>query len=264
MSKDILTSVIIPSYEDDLRLEWALESLCRQDTGGFEVIVVNDGGSGETANLCQRFTDRLQIIYTVLEPHTPDFRVAAARNWGVKHSRGRILVFQDCDCIQPKNGISSHNAAQWAQLMGGKDHHVVACGGRRDIAIEDVLPYAGEFDYRRLHGISRPSKYTARHNGIFFIGCNISLQASLFCEIGGFDESYTGWGGEDTDLRLRLMYLGATGQRRVDMRRAAEVLHLDHVQRATHQGKNNSDFALQRAKASLIANGGPLVRFCEQ
>lgn len=87
-------SVIIPTYNEKDVLEKCIESLGQQSYEDFEIIVVDDGS-----------TDSTRKILTNLEKSLPNFKFVrqihggpgAARNLGVKHAVGEILVFVDAD-----------------------------------------------------------------------------------------------------------------------------------------------------------------------
>ena len=55
--------------------------------------------------------------------------------------------------------------------------------------------------------------------------CNLSAWHSDLLQINGFDESYSGWGLEDSDLVIRLL---RSGVKHKSARFAAPVLHLWH------------------------------------
>ena len=55
--------------------------------------------------------------------------------------------------------------------------------------------------------------------------CNLSLYKVDFTNIGGFDESYIGWGLEDSDLIVRLINSGVYKKKII---RGAVVFHLWH------------------------------------
>ena len=55
--------------------------------------------------------------------------------------------------------------------------------------------------------------------------CNLSLWRADFMRVNGFDESYSGWGLEDSDLAIRLIH---SGVRHKSARFATPVFHLWH------------------------------------
>jgi poly-beta-1,6-N-acetyl-D-glucosamine synthase len=87
-------SVIIPTYNEAEDIQKCLESLMHQSLSDFEVIVVDDGSTDKTFEVLSELKIKnlkLKIMHGV---HTG---AGAARNLGVKHAKGDILVFVDAD-----------------------------------------------------------------------------------------------------------------------------------------------------------------------
>jgi cellulose synthase/poly-beta-1,6-N-acetylglucosamine synthase-like glycosyltransferase len=108
-------SVIIPVYNDWTPLEVCLQSLNVQlDPPSFEVIVVDDGSpeDGHPAVDCE---GRPYPCSVIRQEH---IGIAAARNNGIRSSRGSILLFVDADCRLDRNCLASLNAA----ISSAPDH----------------------------------------------------------------------------------------------------------------------------------------------
>ena len=84
-------SVIIPTYNRGELLCLAIDSVLKQSYRDYEVIVVDDGSTDDTANLVRPYLDR--ITYIVQR----NGGVAAARNNGIGAARGEFLAFLDSD-----------------------------------------------------------------------------------------------------------------------------------------------------------------------
>jgi glycosyltransferase involved in cell wall biosynthesis len=90
-----LFSIIIAVYNDWIALDSSLRSLARQTDGpAFEVIVVDDGSSDAAPEVIRQW-DRCLPLTVVRQPHEG---ISAARNHGVRISRGSVLLFVDADC----------------------------------------------------------------------------------------------------------------------------------------------------------------------
>jgi amino acid adenylation domain-containing protein len=101
-------SVIIPSYNSAQFLPEAIESVLRQTYPVFEIIVVDDGSTDETKQVCASYP-------TVKYIYQSNQGIAGARNTGMRASKGEYLIFFDSDdCLLPNaveigvNSINSH------------------------------------------------------------------------------------------------------------------------------------------------------------
>lgn len=86
-------SVVLPTYNRAQLLGRSLRSVLGQSFGDFELLVIDDGSTDETARVVASFVDP-RIRYVQLARNTG---AGAARNVGIRMSRGKFLAFQDSD-----------------------------------------------------------------------------------------------------------------------------------------------------------------------
>ncbi|MBD2459423.1 glycosyltransferase family 2 protein [Oscillatoria sp. FACHB-1407] len=91
MPSSPFVSVIIPVYNGDRYLSEAIESVLQQTYQSFEVIVVDDGSTDNTATVAQQFGDTIRYLYQ------ENGGTAAARNTGIQMAQGDFLAFLDAD-----------------------------------------------------------------------------------------------------------------------------------------------------------------------
>lgn len=89
-----MISVIIPAYNTENYIEDCLESVMRQSYGDLEIIVVNDGSTDSTANICRRKANTDKRIKAV---DRPNGGLSRARNTGLDHATGEFVAFVDSD-----------------------------------------------------------------------------------------------------------------------------------------------------------------------
>ncbi len=89
--KNPLVSVIIPTHNRAWIVEKAILSVLEQDYNPFELIVVDDGSTDHTMEIVKPFMDRLTLI------RQKNQGVSAARNSGIKKSKGELIAFLDSD-----------------------------------------------------------------------------------------------------------------------------------------------------------------------
>jgi glycosyltransferase involved in cell wall biosynthesis len=103
MDKD-LVSIIIPVYNGEKYIDRCLGSVLNQDYKNIETILINDGSTDGSREICDKYTlkeKRVKVIYT--ENRGP----ATSRNEGIKNSAGRFIFFLDVDDFIEKNTIES-------------------------------------------------------------------------------------------------------------------------------------------------------------
>ena len=103
---DPLISVIIPTYNRADLLVRSLESLALQSihTDQFEVVVIDDGSTDSTREVCKKFNKKLSINYQRQE----NSGISAAKNMGIFVSKGKLLLFFDDDDVADKNLLKEH------------------------------------------------------------------------------------------------------------------------------------------------------------
>ena len=89
-----LVSIIIPIFNGERFLDRCLESILSQTYTNFELILVNDGSSDSSLEICQRYVDCDQRICLIDKKNEG---VSMARNDGLKKSKGEYVMFVDCD-----------------------------------------------------------------------------------------------------------------------------------------------------------------------
>lgn len=99
-----MVSVILPTYNRASLIARSLESVLNQSFADFEVLVVDDGSTDETASVVAEFCDP-RVNYIRLPNNAG---AAAARNVGIRISKGRFLAFQDSDDEWLPENLAKH------------------------------------------------------------------------------------------------------------------------------------------------------------
>lgn len=89
-----LFSVIIPVYNSDKTIRKCLDSVLNQTFGDFEIIVINDGSTDDSSDICKEYALR----YTNIRVYDfPNEGVAIARKRGITLATGEFVIFVDSD-----------------------------------------------------------------------------------------------------------------------------------------------------------------------
>lgn len=92
-------SVVIPFYNSEKYLEEALNSVFRQKTDIYEILLIDDGSEDNSMKVAEKFLPHVTIY------RQENSGAAAARNYGVKKSKGDIVAFLDADDIWTDNHL---------------------------------------------------------------------------------------------------------------------------------------------------------------
>lgn len=97
---DVTFSIVIPSYNRELFIKKTLESVLRQTFADFEIIVVDDGSTDNTAEVVRTMAESDERI--IFHPKKNEER-AVARNTGTALARGKYITFLDSDDLLYEN-----------------------------------------------------------------------------------------------------------------------------------------------------------------
>lgn len=89
-----MISIIIPVYNVEKYLDQCLESVLNQSHADFECILVNDGSTDNSGNICDKWAKKEPRIKVF---HQENQGVSATRNYGIDKSQGEYIVFVDSD-----------------------------------------------------------------------------------------------------------------------------------------------------------------------
>ena len=102
--KNVLISVIVPVYNAEKYLERCIESiLCQKTNEEYEVILINDGSTDNSLQICRRYEQKDKRIKIINQENKG---VAVARNQGISVASGQFVVFIDSDDYVKPNFIT--------------------------------------------------------------------------------------------------------------------------------------------------------------
>ena len=185
-----MISVIIPAYNAERTLPYTLRALQNQTLPRdlYEIIVVDDSSTDGTAAVAREFGVR----YRIQNKEGP----AAARNLGVRASRGEIILFTDSDCIPKEDWIEKmvkpFEDPQVAGVMGRYlTRQKEPCARFTQLEFEERFRIIRNFD--RIDLV--PSFAAA-------------FRRPVFEEVGGFDCHYPLANNEDVELSYKIASRG--------------------------------------------------------
>lgn len=201
-------SVIVAHYDQPAQLARTLHALTAQDYPSdlLEIIVADDGSP-----------DAVIVPAGVLLVRQEDrgFRLSAVRNLGVRASTGEILCFLDADTApEPAyvRELTRLPALLPEALTVGRRRHADFTGIPLDAPVVEAVagrelaePAWLVEEYARTANLREADDRSYR----FVIGAVLACSRMLLDEVGGFDESFTSYGGEDWEWAHRMWQAGA-------------------------------------------------------
>jgi glycosyltransferase involved in cell wall biosynthesis/membrane protein implicated in regulation of membrane protease activity len=182
-------SVVVCARNGANTLGWCLEGLRKLDYPDYEVIVVDDGSTDNTAVIAREWG------FPAIS--TPNRGLSSARNTGLDAASGEIVAYIDCDARPDRDWLRYLVAAFQAS-----DH--AGIGGPNvpppDGWIADCVANAPGGP---VHVLLSDQK--AEH----IPGCNMAFRRQTLIEIGGFDPRFRA-AGDDVDVCWRLQERGET------------------------------------------------------
>lgn len=97
-------SVIVPVYNAESTLEHCLESILNQSYEDFELILVDDGSTDNSPELCDAYMQRDRRITAI---HIKNSGAFQARKRGVEKAAGSVLAFSDADDWMEENAFET-------------------------------------------------------------------------------------------------------------------------------------------------------------
>jgi GT2 family glycosyltransferase len=207
-------SVVVPHYESPHDLDLLLTALELQDhpLELLDVVVADDGS--------RTLPDPGPRPYAVRVVAQADdgFRAAAARNLGARAARGSVLCFLDADTVPEPGYVSAvvRSIADGADLVVGRRRHADLAAtspaqlrrwfldGRGAPVVLEEPAWLTEA-YARTDDLRSAGDDAYR----FVISAVLSTTRRLFEEVGGFEEAFRAYGGEDWELAHRCWLRGA-------------------------------------------------------
>lgn len=97
-----MVSILVAIYNKEMEISQCIKSLINQTYDNLEIILVNDGSTDSTKEICEKFSkkdNRLKIINKKNEG------LEMARRTGLEHATGEYVMFVDGDDWLPKNAV---------------------------------------------------------------------------------------------------------------------------------------------------------------
>jgi glycosyltransferase involved in cell wall biosynthesis len=186
-------SVVVPVYNTQEYFARCFQSLTAQTYPDLEIILVNDGSTDDSGNLCD---EAAQIDQRVRVIHQGNRGLSAARNVGLDHSQCDYVTFLDSD-----DWLDPDCLRILADEILGNNADVSMCRLARVHGEDDAVPVTGPWvqSFMRIDGLM----YIDRNlSGLMAVSCGKLFKKALFSGIRFPEGRYH----EDEFTTYRLLY----------------------------------------------------------
>ena len=182
-------SVIVCSYNGGRTLAACLDSLSKLTYPDYEVILVDDGSTDDTAYTATQFP---QVRYI----HQSNHGLSHARNTGAAAARGEVLAYTDSDCMAD---------VDWLYYLIG----TLVSGDYAGVGGPNVTPPAQNWVQACVAAAPGGPSHVLLTDTVaeHIPGCNMAFYRWAFESVGGFDAEYHK-AGDDVDFCWRIQQAG--------------------------------------------------------
>lgn len=246
--------IVVPCYNVAHVVEKCVISLLKQqyDENKISIYLINDGSTDATGKILDSFLHHQHVNIIHLEKNRG---LSTARNTGIKSGTGEVIIFLDSDMTVQSNWISEH-------LNILSDNDVVGVIGDSQLPLGHIPNELDGYLYDTRRGARRfgegiPIRFP------YFLLNNTSLKRSVFDVIEFFDENIMSYGGEDTELAIRLWEAYPEGLR-FSFSAACEHHHPRELNEYCHSmygyGKTNLPSLLEQFPQYKAELGGQWIK----
>lgn len=143
MGKEELISAIVPIYNVRPYLEKCFDSIARQSYQNLEIILVDDGSTDGSGELCEDLSKRDGRVRVI---HKKNGGLGSARNAGIDAARGAILSFVDSD-----DWIEPGMYETLSGIMCRENAQIIACGIKKVSETGEVSYYQDNLKERSVY-----------------------------------------------------------------------------------------------------------------
>lgn len=181
----IEVSVVMPVHNGALMIGEQLAALAAQDfQGTWEVIVADNGSTDDTRTVVEEFAATAPMPVTIADA-SARAGIGHARNSGALASRGRLIMFCDCDDRADTGWITA--------AVGASGRGDILAGLNREL----TDPQDPGSTILNPGAVIQGLKIKA------FIGCNFAVSRDAYFQLRGFDESLPPYGCDDIEFSVR-------------------------------------------------------------
>ncbi len=236
-------ALIINTFNQPDYLARVLAAVSHQASPPAEVLLADDGSGPETKEVFARWAAGQTLPAQHIWQPNKGFRRSRILNQAIAATLSDYVVFLDGDTLPHPQFVADHQAlALYGAFVQGHralvGQQAAAWFGRQSLAADRRRAWREGQLQGWKNAWRWPLPWLVYQKGLRGIrGCNLAIWRADLVRVNGYNEDFTGWGREDSELAVRLLN---SGVRRRDLRGRALCYHLWHppASRAQLTGNN--------------------------
>ena len=218
MGSSMTCSLIVSTYNWPQALELCLTSVLNQTHLPNEIIISDDGSTVETKKMIESFISKSKVPIKHIWHEDEGFQLAKIRNKSIIASSCDYIIQIDADIILHRSFIEDHLAIAECGFFITGSRILLGEHLSKEVLQNKIVSFGAYIKGSKnfFNGLRSSTlrnyfslRYKVSGKNLFDVkGCNMSFWKKDLISVNGYDEAYTGWGREDSDIAIRLINAG--------------------------------------------------------
>lgn len=252
-------SLIISTYNWPGALQLCLNSTLRQSILPAEIIVADDGSDEETRKIINEFAATTSIPVKHVWHPDEGFQLAKIRNRAIAQVSSPYIIQIDGDILLHPHFIKDHlHIRQRGYFVTGSRvllSKETSEGLIQNQSLEIDKYHKGTRNFLNMFRNSflreiLSTRYKISGNNRFYVkGCNMAFWNRDLVWVNGYNEAFTGWGKEDSEIAIRLMN---SGIKKKFLKLGGVCYHLHHHETCRRREQQNMNMMEKSIKEKKV------------